>query len=250
MECLSSTSDFIFETKPTDLASGSVDTKFTNKKDPKFDLTKKVFNNVFSNNLIDKTISLNKPSIGITNTEQMQGSPALQKLNEDSSIMYRSSEASNAINFNSVARVHYLDSYDPKKGVAQQNWKLLTEQKYNDAQQKSQALVCKLVKVTDATGTGDLLKMEPMSSLFVLGSPSVGNRITIKPNELVSSVRDAVLQEADSSVLDDVSVLYSKNLPMTSAESQVTLQQASNVNNLNVPLFNTTIATPTSNTGY
>ena len=98
--------------------------------------------------------------------------------------------------------------------------------------------------------TGDLLKMEPMSSLFVLGSPSVGNRITIKPNELVSSVRDAVLQEADSSVLDDVSVLYSKNLPMTSAESQVTLQQASNVNNLNVPLFNTTIATPTSNTGY
>ena len=92
--------------------------------------------------------------------------------------------------------------------------------------------------------------MEPMSSLFVLGTPSVGNGITIRPNELVSSVRDAVLQEADSSTLNDVSVLYSKNLPMTSVASQVTVQQASSINNLSAPLFSTTTATPTSNTGY
>lgn len=249
MECLSSTSDFIFETKPTDLASGSVDTKFINKKDPKSDLTKKVFNNVFSNNLIDKTISLNKPSIGITNTEQMQGSPALQKLNEDSSIMYRSSEASNAINFNSVARVHYLDSYDPKKGVAQQNWKLLTEQKYNDAQQRSQALVCKLVKVTDATGTGDLLRMEPMSSLFVLGSPKVTNGISqIKTKDLVRSARQDIGDSAIPVDLNNINILYSKSLPMSSVSPEPTAQQALETNNLGTGLFNTT--TIPSSVGY
>jgi len=238
----SATSEFVYETTPAQSVSGSKETNIELKK------VSSIFNSALSGDIIDSAITLfNKPTV-VTNTEMLDGSPAFQKLNEQSDFLENATAASKAINFNSVVRVHYLESYAPGMGVGQQNWTLLTEQKYENAQQNSQALVCKLVKVSDAIGTGDILEMEPMSSLFVLGAPSVGNRITIRPNELVSSVRDAVLQEADSSVLDDVSVLYSKNLPMTSAESQVTLQQASNVNNLNVPLFNTT--TPTSNTGY
>ena len=177
-----------------------------------------------------------------------------QKLNEDSSIMYRSSEASNAINFNSVARVHYLDSYDSKKGVAQQNWKLLTEQKYNDAQQKSQALVCKLVKVTDATGTGDLLKMEPMSSLFVLGSPKPRTRLTpIRTNELVRSTKLNIKDSSASNDLNNVNILYSKNFSIVTENTQPTLQQASQqtlgTNILGTSLFSTTGGAVPS-TGY
>ena len=243
-EYFSATSEFVFETTPDQSVSGS--------KQANIDLGKvsPIFNSDLSGDIIDSTITLfNKPTM-ITNTEMLDGSPASQKLNEQSDFLEISTAASKAINFNSVVRVHYLEGYTPGRGVGEQNWTLLTEEKYNNAQQNSQALVCKLVKVSDAIGTGDILEMEPMSSLFVLGAPSIGNGITIRPNELVSSVKDAVLQEADSSVLDDVRVLYSKNLPMASPESQATVQQVSSVNNLGAPLFNTTTATPTSNTGY
>lgn len=243
-EYFSATSKFVYETTPDQSVSGSRETNIG------FDKVSSIFNSALSGDIIDSTITLfNKPT-EITNKEMLEGSPAFQKLNEQSDFLETSTAASKAINFNSVVRVHYLESYTSGRGVSEQNWTLLTEQKYNNAQQNSQALVCKLVKVSDAIGTGDILEMEPMSSLFVLGAPSIGNGVTIRPNELVSSVKDAVLQEADSSVLDDVSVLYSKNLPMAAAESQATLQQASSVNNLNVPLFNTTTPTPTSNTGY
>jgi viroplasmin and RNaseH domain-containing protein len=141
-----------------------------------FEKISSIFNSSLSSKIIDNTITLfNEPTV-ITNKEMLEGSPASQKLNEQSDFLETSTAATKAINFNSVARVHYLDSYDSLNGVGKQNWKLLTEQKYNDVQQKSQALVCKLVKVSDAIGTNDILDVEPMSSLFVLGSPEVRHR--------------------------------------------------------------------------
>ena len=243
-EYFSATSEFVFETTPDQSVSGSKQTNIDPGK------VSPIFNSVLSDDIIDNAITLfNKPT-AVTNKEMLDGSPASQKLNEQSDFLEISTAASKAINFNSVVRVHYLEGYTPGRGVGEQNWTLLTEEIYNNAAQTSQALVCKLVKVSDAIGTGDILEMEPLSSLFVLGAPSIGNGVTIRPNELVSSVRDAVLQEADSSVLDDVNISYSKNLPMASVESQATVQQVSSVNNLGAPLVNTTTATPTSNTGY
>jgi hypothetical protein len=170
-------------------------------------------------------------------------------LNEQSDFLQNSTAASKAINFNSVARVLYLEGYNTKRGVGEQNWTLLTEQIYNDAQQKSQALVCKLVKVSDAIGTDDILEMEPMSSLFVLGAPSVGSNITIGTNDLVRSTKQEIRDSAVSGDLNNVSVLYSKSLPMDSASSPSMTQQALEANNLSTTLFSTaTVSVPSS--GY
>ena len=133
--------------------------------------------------------------------------------------------------------------------MGEQNWKLLTEQKYNDAQQKSQALVCKLVKVSDAIGTGDILEIEPMSSLFVLGSPKVTNGISqIKTKDLVRAARQDIGDSAVPVDLNNINILYSKSLPMSSVSPQPTAQQALEANNLGTGLFNTT--TIPSSVGY
>jgi hypothetical protein len=58
-------------------------------------------------------------------------------------------------------------------------------------------LVCKLVKVSDAIGTNDILDVEPMSSLFVLGSPEVRSGApSIKINDLVRSTKQDIRESA------------------------------------------------------
>jgi hypothetical protein len=92
-----------------------------------FEKISSIFNSSLSSKIIDNTITLfNEPTV-ITNKEMLEGSPASQKLNEQSDFLETSTAATKAINFNSVARVHYLDSYDSLNGVGKQNWKLLTE---------------------------------------------------------------------------------------------------------------------------
>jgi hypothetical protein len=243
-EYFSATSEFVYETKPSEAVSGSKQVNI------EFEKISSIFNSSLSSKIIDNTITLfNEPTV-ITNKEMLEGSPASQKLNEQSDFLETSTAATKAINFNSVARVHYLDSYDSLNGVGKQNWKLLTEQKYNDVQQKSQALVCKLVKVSDAIGTNDILDVEPMSSLFVLGSPEVrGGAPLIKINDLVRSTKQDIRESAVSGDLNNVNILYSKSLPMSMVSSQTTTQQALETNNLNTALFNITTTTPSS-TGY
>jgi len=243
-EYLSATSEFVYETKPSEAVSGS------KQGNIEFEKISSIFNSSLSSKIIDNTITLfNEPTV-ITNKEMLEGSPASQKLNEQSDFLETSTAATKAINFNSVARVHYLDSYDSLNGVGKQNWKLLTEQKYNDVQQKSQALVCKLVKVSDAIGTNDILDVEPMSSLFVLGNPEVRSGAPlIKINDLVRSTKQDIRESAVSGDLNNVNILYSKSLPMSMVSSQTTTQQALETNNLNTALFNITTTTPSS-TGY
>lgn len=244
-EYLSATSEFVYEIKPSEAVSGSKQTNI------EFEKISSIFNSALSSEIVDNTITLfNKPTM-ITNKEMLAGSPASQKLNEQSDFLETSTAATKAINFNSVVRVHYLDSYDSLKGVGEQNWKLLTEQKYNDTQQKSQALVCKLVKVSDAIGTGDILEVEPMSSLFVLGSPKVTNGVPpVSTGDLVQSAKQDIQDSAVSGDLNNINILYSKRLPMGSMDPQpTTAQQALEVNNLGTALFNTTTITPSS-AGY
>ena len=88
-----------------------------------------------------------------------------------------------------------------------------------------------------------------MSSLFVLGAPSVGSNITIGTNDLVRSTKQEIRDSAVSGDLNNVSVLYSKSLPMDSASSPSMTQQALEANNLSTTLFSTaTVSVPSS--GY
>ena len=206
---LSETSDFVYETKPSDLASGS------NLSTVESVAKSNVLQSLLVNTVIDKSVTEFNTVTKITQVAELSGSPAQQKLNEDGEVISAGSAFSNAVDFNSVTQVQYLDSYDIKQGVSKQNWKLLTPQKVESSKQASKPLICKLVKVSSALGTPDILDLEPMTSMFV-----IGNAQTTKTNkttrQVITSVRQEVEKQSSNIDLDNVEVLYAKNIPFIS----------------------------------
>ena len=212
-EYFSATSNFLYENKPSSPSSGSVESSVTSMP------AVNILGSTLVGTIVESSVTAFAPATTITNQAQLLGSPALQKLNEDSSAIQNGSAFSNAINFNSVAQVQYLDSYDVNEGVAKQNWKLLTEQQFNNAIEQQKPLMCKLVKVSNALGVADILDMEPMSSMFIIGSPATLN--TAQPRPLgISAIKNSVLEDFPSIDLNDVEILYSKNIPFVRQRSQ------------------------------
>ena len=205
-EYLSATSNFDYEYTPTTLPSGSVRTNV--RATP----TVNIFDSALVNSIIEQSVWSFNPATTITNETQLAGSPALQKLNEDSSIIQSSSALSNAINFNSVAQVQYLAPYDIKEGITKQNWKLLTEQQFNGSATKERPLICKLIKVSNALGTSDILDMEPMSSMFIIGAPKI-LKVVKQNSSHIAQVKRAIVASTPSGNLQNVEILYSKNIP-------------------------------------
>ena len=232
-EYLSATSNFVYEYSPTTLPSGSVRSNVTATP------TVNIFDSALVNSLIEQSVTSFNPVTTITNQDQLAGSPALQKLNEDSSIIQSSSALSNAINFNSVAQVQYLASYDIKEGIAKQNWKLLTKQQFNISTTQQKPLICKLIKVSNTLGTSDILDVEPMSSLFIMGSPKILN--VVKQNSShIAQVKRAIVASTPSGNLQNVEILYSKNIPFAGQGQPRITRRQSNIN----PRVRSTSRTP------
>ena len=219
-EYFSATSDFVYEIKPSSLPSGS------NQSNVRATPTVNIFGSALVNSIVEQSVMSFNPVTTITNRDQLVGSPALQKLNEDNSVLQSGSALSNAINFNSVVQVQYLASYDIKEGIAKQNWKLLTEQQFNISTEQQKPLVCKLIKVSNALGTSDILDMEPMSSMFIMGSPKISDAAKQSP-PVLALVKDAIVESAPTGDLDNVEILYSKNVPFIQQEQQTRPQKQS-----------------------
>mgnify|MGYP003629496318 CR=1 FL=1 len=212
---LSATSDFIFEKGAGTAQSGSTTSNVTATP------SVNIYSNSLIGNIVEQSVTSFVPVTTITNQEALAGSPALQKFNEDSTVLQSGSALSNAINYNSVAQVQYLDSYDVTVGVANQNWKLLNKEKFSKASTEDKPLMCRLVKVSDAVGTSDILNMEPMTSMFIVGTPSVSNnKRSISGN--TNKVKRSVANEIPSIDLDDVGILYSKNITLSRSTSRNT----------------------------
>jgi len=77
-------------------------------------------------------------------------------------------------------------------------------------------MVCKMVKVSSALGVPDVLNLEPMSSMFVIGSPSKLNpkAASAAPTLVAEQIRQTLLSQSPNVDLDNVNVLYSKNVPV------------------------------------
>ena len=207
---LSETSDFIYEDKDNIPTSGS---KSSNVSEPK---KNKAMGAPLVQTFIERTVTSFKRPTGIVEAESLQGSPALQKLREDSTVIASGSALSNAVNFNSVVQVQYLASYDTKKGITQQNWSVLTPEILDAKSARNQPMVCKMVKVSSALGVPDVLNLEPMSSMFVIGSPSKLNpkAASAAPTLVAEQIRQTLLSQSPNVDLDNVNVLYSKNVPV------------------------------------
>lgn len=164
-EFLSETSDFVYEDKTNIPTSGSKGSNIAEAKAPS------VLQAPLVQAFIDRSVTSFNRVTKIVESEALQGSPALQKLNEDSTVIASGSALSNAINFNSVVQVQFLDTYNTKEGITKQNWSLLTTEIFDARSARQQPIVCKMVKVSSALGTPDVLNLEPMSSMFVIGTP-------------------------------------------------------------------------------
>ena len=204
---LSETSDFIYENKTNIPTSGS--------KAPNIAKSGKAPNVLQAplvQTFIERSVTSFNKVTAIAETETLRGSPALQKLNEDSTVIASGSALSNAVNFNSVVQVQFLDSYDTKEGITKQNWSLLTPEILDARSARQQPLVCKMVKVSSALGTPDILNLEPMSSMFVIGTPQRLDPAA-PPPQTVARVRQSLVNQTPNVDLDNVNVLYSKNVP-------------------------------------
>lgn len=206
-EFLSNTSRFVYEEYPSTINSGSTG-KSVLKVQTK---NNKVMGSSLVNTIIDKTTTSFKKPTTIKNEAALAGSPALQKLREDSTVIVSGSAFSNAVNFNQVGRIEYLDNYSSPRGknaargpkVKKQNWKLLTPEKLSKSKRSSKPLVCRVKQVNDALGTEDLVGIPPMSSMFVIGVPK-----SIRPRPPRVRPLPAITYD-----LDNVDILYSKNVP-------------------------------------
>lgn len=211
-EFLSETSDFIYEDKANIPTSGS---KSSNVPNPKKDRTLQA---PLVQSFIERTVTSFKRPTGIVEAESLQGSPALQKLKEDSTVIASGSALSNAVNFNSVVQVQYLASYDTEKGITQQNWNVLTPEILDAKSAKNQPVVCKMVKVSSALGVPDILNLEPMSSMFVIGTPQkfASASAAVAPTIVAERIRTTLRNQSPNIDLDmdNVNILYSKNVPV------------------------------------
>jgi len=211
---LSKTSDFIYENKSLEATSGS--TISTIVSTPSVD----ILGSLLVDDIIDKSVTDYNFVSTLTHTSELSGSPAQHKFNEDSSVIASGSAFSNVVDFNSIAQVQYLDSYDIKQGVRKQNWKLLTTQKVEDSKKNSKPLVCKLVKISSTLGSPDILDLKPMTSMFVIGEIQ---EKTLNSN-IQQTIRQTRQQFEDLSIntdLDSVNILYAKNIPFISLDISI-----------------------------
>lgn len=231
-EYLSPTSNFVYEnpanaTNPTPpsnvvVTSASVD----------------VTSNAISTSLVEQSVfsfNNNGSQLTIANQEQLQGSPAMMSAQQNASALSNASAVSDAINYNSVQQVQYLDSYDISEGIAKQNWKLLTQNKFNSSANDNTPLLCRLVKVGVALGTEDILNLDSMAGTFVLGQAET------KVEDVVPQQQaEPTLQPMNTQVTVE-DIFYSKNIPVADTIVAEDLSEPNIVNNtpttaINVPL--------------
>lgn len=126
------------------------------------------------------------------------------------------------LTFGSLVRVEYLSSYVPQGGIGAENWSILTDVVFNQAQSNSEMLICRLVKIEEGQNSTENTIFTPLSTLFIigpLGNISIdGNygpllrSYLIEPEAYLSefnSLRNAYGKE----------VLYSQTVPMGIATS-------------------------------
>ena len=195
-----------------------------------------VTSNTISTSLVEQSVFSFNNSSGpaITNQEQLQGSPALMSMQQNASTLSNASAVSDAINFNSVQQVQYLDSYDVSEGVGKQNWKLLTQNKFNSSVNNNTPLLCRLVKVGVAVGTEDILNLDSMAGTFVLGQAET------KVKDVIPQQQAEPAPQPMNTQVTVEDIFYSKNTPVADTIVAEDPSEPSVVNNtpttaINIP---------------
>ena len=160
----------------------------------------------------------NPPSL-IRNPESIEGSMALAKYLQDETSISESNSLSNIVNFESLVRVQYLEAYDATLGAAAPIWKILDANAFQNAQAKSDALLCRLVSINGVVDTDVDLGLQPLNTLFVLGNAPVISRVPSFSQALtqITSYIQTASPGPNGSVTSS-QIPYSKNIPTRPAD--------------------------------
>tara|TARA_R110002020_G_scaffold103217_7_gene241637 strand:+ start:14672 stop:17353 length:2682 start_codon:yes stop_codon:yes gene_type:complete len=175
-----------------------------------------IFNSTLVNNLVEKSTLGFKNGMSLTNKSVIEGSLALSKFVSDQNSVSDLNPISRNVNFNTVAKMEYLQSYDATLRCGKLNWQLLDEATWTRASASDRTLLCRLVKTSNVLDAPEMLKLEPLGSLFALGTPK---NIPPSPNykRQLSNVRSMMTKSRGNNGQDTNSMMiyYATNTPMT-----------------------------------
>ena len=167
------------------------------------------------NTMVNQTVTNFSIVSSITNQANIAGSIPLQKATEDADALLQADSMTNLLNFGSIVQVQYLTNYSQVSGIRQQNWELLTPEIYERTRTAGISLWCRLVLVSETLDAPNLVNLEPLASLFVLG-PAPQMRPQLDYQERYEQIRNN-LQQTNSQALtsmDSSDTLYAANIPM------------------------------------
>jgi hypothetical protein len=195
---------------PADVVSGSSDSILISTAG--VDTT--LFETQMVYELVNTQLTAYTPVLRIANPGSIQGSLALAKVNDDPAILDNSNSLSNMVNFESLVRIEYLHFFNPQIGVTAPQWRILSAQSFLTLQGLTTPRLCRLVSINQVLNTSVTLGLEPLSTVFILGSPTIINKT---PNyeetlaQILSFVED-VNSNVDTSMDNNIAVYYSQNV--------------------------------------
>tara|TARA_Y100000310_G_scaffold230794_1_gene233325 strand:+ start:44204 stop:47020 length:2817 start_codon:yes stop_codon:yes gene_type:complete len=137
------------------------------------DLSTSIYNSPISQWILNQQVVAFSLPAGIQNPASIAGSAALNKFNNNPTIIEDSNSLSNIINFESLVRVEYLKAYDTTLGATGPQWEILNATAFTLARAGG-SLLCRLVPILNIIDTNIDFGLRPLSTLFVLGPPTVG----------------------------------------------------------------------------
>ena len=92
----------------------------------------------------------------------------------------------------------------------------LDKQKFNNANTEGYPLICKIKKISNTINSPDIIDMEPMSGIFVIGDPKAKTKF-VSTEVVIGRTRGRLEENFESSrTPSKEDILYSKNTPMSS----------------------------------
>ncbi len=147
-------------------SSGSLDAKVKTMNTP----ASRVASNAFSSNMISKGVASfvkQTPS----DMEIIQGSYSYANYKKSNNAFFSRHATDQNINFNSVVRVEYLNSY--AGGVSTPEWALLTSDVYAQAVSNSTPLLCRLTGPLKSLSSDNPFDLQKYNALFALGDTNL-----------------------------------------------------------------------------
>lgn len=184
------------------------------------------------NSVVNSVVSgyANPKNVAPSNVSSINTSPMYQKLKSES--LSADKAIANAVNFDSIQAIQYLDAYDEELGIRNQNWKTLDKLAFDNAKEENRPLVCRFVKQSGIVRVNSLVELPTMGSTFIIGEIAEKTTTGLPPR------------------LPDISVSQENDEPSQPPSNESNLSETNNVSATTRRTTRRTARRTTRRTGY